>query len=60
MFTLSHFNKTVIAEDEIEQVNGFESGFDSASQWSPLSDVTLTKKNQLYWSLRSFHQNLSF
>lgn len=42
MFTLSHFNKTVIAENDIEQVSGFK-WKDSASQWSPVSDVTLTK-----------------
>lgn len=42
MLTLSHFNKTVIAENDTEQVNGFK-WKDSASQWSPVSDVTLTK-----------------
>lgn len=42
MFTLSHFNKTVIAENDIEQVNGFK-WKDPASQWSPVSDVILTK-----------------
>lgn len=36
------FNKTVIAEDPTSQWVQVER---SVSQWSPLSDVTLSKKN---------------
>lgn len=54
MFTaLSLFNKTVTAKDNSEKVNRFKQK-DPAYQWSPISDVTLTKKNNFIGSQDHF------